>query len=64
MVPRAVGFTIVWPEGVIFGSRPGPHLDQNVLARYAAVAPASFLDPSGGLFFCRRKALLAARSLL
>ncbi len=20
MVPRAVGFTIVWPEGVIFGS--------------------------------------------
>ena len=26
------------------------HLDQNVLARYATVAPASILDPSGGLF--------------
>ena len=26
------------------GSRPGPHLDQNVLARCAAVAPASILD--------------------
>ena len=25
-------------------------LDQNVLARYATVAPASILDPSGGLF--------------
>ena len=61
MVPRAVAFTIVWPEGVIFGSRPGPHLDQNVLARvvlperaieshYATVALASILDPSGGLF--------------
>ena len=32
------------------GSRPGPHLDQNVLARYATVALASILDPSGGLF--------------
>ena len=30
--------------------RPGPHLDQNVLARYATVALASILDPSGGLF--------------
>ena len=32
------------------GPRPGTHLDQNVLARYATVAPASILDPSGGLF--------------
>ena len=30
--------------------RPGPHLDQNVLARYAAVAPTSILSPSGGFF--------------
>ena len=29
---------------------PGPHLDQNVLAGYAAVALALILDPSGGLF--------------
>ena len=29
------------------GSRPGPHLDQNVLAGYAAVALASILDSSG-----------------
>ena len=27
------------------GSRPGLHLDQNVLARCAAVAPASILGP-------------------
>ncbi len=32
------------------GSRPGLHLDQNVLAGYAAVALALILDPSGGLF--------------
>ena len=32
------------------GSRPGPHLDQNVLAGYAAVALALILDPSGSLF--------------
>ena len=32
------------------GSRPGPHLDQNVLVGYATVALASILDPSGGLF--------------
>ena len=32
------------------GSRPGPHLDQNVLAGYAAVVLALILDPSGGLF--------------
>ena len=32
-------------------SRPGPHLDQNVLAGYAAVALALILDPSGRLFF-------------
>ena len=32
------------------GSRPGPHMDQNVLAGYAAVALALILDPSGGLF--------------
>ena len=33
------------------GSRPGPHMDQNVLAPgYAAVALALILDPSGGLF--------------
>ena len=32
------------------GSRPGPHLDQNVLAGYAAVALALILDTSGGLF--------------
>ena len=30
--------------------RPGPHLDQNVLARYAAVTRASILGLSGGLF--------------
>ena len=30
--------------------RPGPHLDQNVLAGYAAVALALILDTSGGLF--------------
>ena len=29
---------------------PGPHLDQNVLAGYAAVALALILDPSCGLF--------------
>ena len=39
-----------------------PHLDQNVLAGYAAVALASILDPSGGLFSdaarpCQRPAL-------
>ena len=32
------------------GSRPGPHLDQNVLAGYAAVALALILDSSGDLF--------------
>ena len=33
------------------GSRPGPYLDQNVLAGYAAVALALLiLDPSAGLF--------------
>ena len=32
------------------GSRPGPHLDQNVLAGYAAVALVLILDSSGGLF--------------
>ena len=32
------------------GSRPGPHLDQNVLVGYAKVALALILDPSGGLF--------------
>ena len=32
-------------------SRPGPHLDQDVLGpSYAAVTSASILDPSGGLF--------------
>ena len=31
-------------------ARHGPHLDQNVLAGYAAVALALILDPSGGLF--------------
>ena len=40
------------------GSRPGPHLDQNVLARYATVAPASILDPSGGLFLRPHGALV------
>ena len=30
--------------------RPGPHLDQNVLARYAAVALASILGLLGGFF--------------
>ena len=30
--------------------RPGPQLDQNVLARYAAVTRASILGLSGGLF--------------
>ena len=43
------------------GSRPGPHLDQNVLARYAAVVPASILGLSGGPLFRRRTALSAAR---
>ena len=32
------------------GSRLGPHLDQNVLAGYAAVALALILGTSGGLF--------------
>ena len=32
------------------GSRPVPHLDQNVLAGYAAVALALILGLSGGLF--------------
>ena len=36
------------------GSRPGQHLDQNVLACYAPVAPASILGLSGGLFSARR----------
>ena len=31
-------------------ARPRPHLDQNVLAGYAAVALALILDLSGGLF--------------
>ena len=31
------------PSGNL-GPGPGPHLDQNVLARCAAVAPASILD--------------------
>ena len=35
------------------GSRPGPHMDQNVLAGYAAVTSASILSPSGRpLFRC------------
>ena len=43
------------------GSRPGPHMDQNVLAGYAAVALALILDPSCGLFYdaarpCQRPA--------
>ena len=46
------------------GSRPGPHLDQNVLAGYAAVALALILDPSGSLFFRRCTALSATRSPL
>ena len=32
------------------GARSGPHMDQNVLARYTSVAPASILGLSGGLF--------------
>ena len=45
------------------GSRPGPHLDQNVLAGYAAVASASISGFSGGLFSaagrpCQRPATL------
>ena len=37
------------------GSRPGPHLDQNMLVGYAKVALALILDPSGGLFSAARK---------
>ena len=44
--------------------RPGPHLDQNVLARHGAVSPASILGLSGGLFSAARMALSAARSPL
>ena len=32
------------------GSRPGPHLHQNVLARCAAVAPASILGPVPSIY--------------
>ena len=45
------------------GSRLGPHLDQNVLAGYAAVALA-LIDPSGGLFSDAATALSATRSPL
>ena len=44
------------------GSRLGPHMDQNVLAGYAAVALALILGTSGGLFSDRCTALSAARS--
>ena len=33
MVPRAVGFTIVWPEGVIFGSIMTYHVQFLLLVR-------------------------------
>ena len=33
MVPRAVGFTIVWPEGVIFGSIMTYHVQILLLVR-------------------------------
>ena len=46
------------------GSRPGPHLDQNVLARYAAVVPASILGLSGGPLFRCRTAPVSTRSPL
>ena len=43
---------------------PGPHLDKNVLlGSYAAVASASILVSSGGLFSVRRTALSAAHHL-
>ena len=41
---------------------PGPHLDQNVPARYAAVAPVSILGLSGCLFSCRPHGPVSARS--
>ena len=44
------------------GSRPGPHLDQNVLARYAAVVPASILGLSDGPLFRCRTAPVSTRS--
>ena len=44
------------------GSRPGPHMDQNVLAGYAAVALVLMLDPSGGLFSDAARPLSATRS--
>ena len=43
------------------GSRPGPHLDQNVRAGYAAVVLALILDPSGGLFSAAARPPVSAR---
>ena len=40
------------------------HLDQNVLARYATVAPASILGLAGGLFSAAARPPVSARSPL
>ena len=43
-------------------SRPGPHLDQNVLGELRCGIPASILGLSGGLFSAARMALSAAQA--
>ena len=43
MVPRAVGFTIVWPEGVIFGSIMTYHVQILLLVRQPLFDRAALL---------------------
>ena len=48
--PRAVGFTIVWPEGVIFGSIMTYHVQILLLVRQPFVrsgSPAAHTDLMG-----------------
>ena len=50
MVPRAVGFTIVWPEGVIFGSIMTYHVQFLLLVRqplFDRGSPAAHTDLMG-----------------
>ena len=55
-------FAVEWDDG---GEGDNvPHLDQNVLAGYAAVALASILDPSGGLFSDAARSPVSTRSPL
>ena len=46
------------------GSRPGPHLDQNVQPATPRVAPVSILGLSGGLFSAAARPPVSARSSL